>query len=168
METTFCPACKNESKSSDGFCKFCTFPFAGTEKEKAIHIGKFIHKKEIIVDSSDSISKSKKILYFISGANFIFLVISLFFGSSLSIDFTLSFFITLMLFLCGLFIEKNPMVFTIIPLCITLGIMILNTIIDPSSFFDGILIKFFIIGSLVYSIVLIQGAKAFKNKYRGK
>lgn len=40
-----CPACKAEQIENVEFCKNCKFPFNGTDKEVAIHIGKFIKKK---------------------------------------------------------------------------------------------------------------------------
>ncbi|PWL38552.1 hypothetical protein DKG77_09830 [Flagellimonas aquimarina] len=166
MENNLCPECKNDNNEPRDVCMYCQFPFKGSEKEKAVHIGAFISKQGIITDSSDSIIKSKKILFAVSAVNIVFLIVSFFLGNKLNLDLALTFLITLIIFLCGLFIEKNPLLLTIVPLFLIVGIMILNTMLDPSSFFNGLVINLIIIGSLVYSVILIQSAKAFKKKYR--
>ncbi len=75
MENNNCPACKTEFSERVEFCSKCEFPFNGTEKEKAIHIGRFIGKKGVIADSSIYIKKSQNILYFIAGLNIFSLIL---------------------------------------------------------------------------------------------
>ena len=58
-----CPACKNVNETDIDSCVRCEFPFNGSDKEKSIHIGKFIGQKGIITDSEDSLTKSQNFLY---------------------------------------------------------------------------------------------------------
>jgi len=165
MEKTICPACKKEHIEQLDICNNCSFPFNGTEKEKAIHIGRFINKKGVLTDSSDSIKKSQLILFAIAGFNALFLIAGLFNGNLLPIDIILNTIVTLTFLLCGFFIYKKPVLLTVIPLILIIGINILNYFIEPSSIFRGIIIKLIIIGSLIYSIYLIKSAENFKKEY---
>ena len=54
-----CPACKKENPKIAIFCETCNYPFEGTEKEKAIHIGRFVTKKGVTVDSEIQINRSR-------------------------------------------------------------------------------------------------------------
>tara|TARA_R110000868_G_scaffold354220_2_gene615533 strand:+ start:68 stop:574 length:507 start_codon:yes stop_codon:yes gene_type:complete len=165
MENIVCPACKKENKEQLETCNNCNFPFNGTEQEKGVHIGRFINKKSVITDSEGAIKKSQFILYAIAAYNAIFLIIGLF-GSQLNVfDLLLNFVVVGIFVLCAFFIQKKPLLLTLIPLILILGINMLNYFIEPSSVFRGIVFKLIIIGSLIYSIYLIKGAADFKKEF---
>lgn len=160
-----CPACKKEQINEISSCKNCSFPFNGTEKEKAIHIANFISKKGVLFDSNDSIEKSQQILYGISLVNLVFIGVDIFTSNFYIIDLIINLTITFVLAFCGFMIRKNPIKFTLIPLFLLISIYTLNAILDPYFLHRGILMKLVILGSLIYSIYLIKSADRFKKKY---
>ena len=161
-----CPACKIENEDLIENCENCEFPFNGTEKEKGIHIGRFINKKGIVTDSDESISKSQKILIGVAVFNLAFLIIGFSNGGFDIISIIFNGVITGIILLCGIFIKKNPVILTLIPLILIIGINVLNFIFDPQSILNGILMKIIIIGSLGYSLYLVYQKKKFEKKYK--
>lgn len=166
MEKQKCPSCKKEFLENVSICTNCNFPFDGTDKEKAIHIGRFISSKGIITDSNGSIEKSQKILYTITGINIFFMIIGFSNGNFVLVDIIINSFITLIFLLCGIFLKKKPLLLTVIPLTMMIGIYTLNYLIEPNSIFSGILMKIFILCSLIYSIYLILSAEKFKKDFQ--
>lgn len=166
MENPTCPCCKIAILESTLICSNCQFPFNGTEKEKSIHIGRFISSKGVLTDSDDSISKSQKILSVITALNTIFLIIGITKGNYMILDIILNGFITLIFLLCAIFIKKMPLVLTCIPLFLVISINILNYFIDPISILSGIAMKLVIIISLGYSVYLIVQAKKFQKQFK--
>lgn len=165
MDITYCPAYKKEAKEQENNCYNCNFPFNGTEKEKGIHIGRFINKKEVITNSADSLRKSQLILYAIAGFNVIFLITG-FFGDQINVfDIGLNLIIAIIFILCAFFIHRQSILLTVIPLVLIILINVLNFIVEPTSLYKGIILKLIIIGSLVYSIYLIKSAADFKKEF---
>ncbi|MEZ4808844.1 MAG: hypothetical protein R2819_00675 [Allomuricauda sp.] len=165
MEKLICPSCKKEYLEKIDTCSNCNFPFNGTEKEKAIHIGQFINKKGVLFDSADSIGKSQKILYAITLFNVVAITVRIFMNGLYWPELLQNGIITLILFLCAFFLKRNPILLTLIPLVLLIGVYTLNSLIDPNTLLRGIFIKLIIIGSLCYSIYLIKSADRFKRKY---
>lgn len=165
MEKIHCPACKSEQIENIDFCTNCEFPFNGTEKERAIHIGKYINKKGVLFDSGDSIERSQQILYAIAGINLLFIIIGFFTIGSDLITIIINLIITGIIAFCGYKIMENPMRYTIIPLILLLTIYTFNLIFDPKTLVRGAMVKLAIIGGLSYSIYLIKSAEKFKKKY---
>lgn len=163
-----CPACKAEQIENVEFCKNCKFPFNGTDKEVAIHIGKFIKKKGIIFDSGDSIERSQQILIGIVCINLLFIIIEYFTIASTFSDIITNLIITAIIAFCGYRIKKNPILYTLVPLIILLFVYTFNFIFNPILFRTGIVFVLAIIGGLCYSIYLIKSAKKFKNKFKIK
>ncbi len=166
MEVIQCPACKTEIYPQDNLCENCRFPCHGSEKEKSIHIGRFIAKKGIVRDSSDAVGNVKKILFGLAALN-VFSVIVMYSSTTYHwLDLSLNGFLALVFVFCAIFVEKAPLLFTALPLAILLCVYILNAIIDPVSLVNGIIIKVLIVGSLVYSIYLSLKAKRFQKQYK--
>ncbi|WP_435261846.1 hypothetical protein [Tenacibaculum sp. nBUS_03] len=168
MENINCPACKSEQIEKIEFCKNCKFPFKGTEKERAIHIGKFINKKGVIFDSSDSIERSQQILFGIAGINLFFIIFGYFTIGSTFLDIIINLIITAIIAFFGYKIKENPIRYTLIPLILLLSIYTFNFIFNPILFRTGIMAKLAIIGALCYSIYLIKSAEKFKTKFNVK
>ncbi|MDY7393804.1 hypothetical protein UMM65_00985 [Aureibaculum sp. 2210JD6-5] len=160
-----CPACKKEFETEIDKCTRCNFPFNGTEKEKGIHIGEFINKKGVSYDLDDSLGRSQKILYFIAGLNALFIAVILVNGNYDSIGLSLSILFTVTILLSAFFLKKNPVLFSIIPLALIIGITLFNYLIDPNTLINGIVLKIIIIGSLIYTIYLSVQSKKFSKKY---
>jgi hypothetical protein len=165
MNPNICPACKNVNTNESVFCSTCEYPFQGTEKEKSIHIGRFISKKGILVDADDSIRKSQNILLLVIGLNVLYMVFNFDFLINNKIILLLDVLIIISFGVCAFMMKKAPVLFTIIPLIIILALYVLNFIFDPRSILNGILLKIIIVGTLVYSVLLHVKSKKFKEKY---
>jgi len=165
MHKVECPSCKNEVSQGIDVCDFCEFPFIGTEKEKSIHIGKFISKKGVIFDANESLNKIQKLLFVIVGIT----LLSLALNFSLLIQdvfvLVLNLAIVLVLSGCAILVKKSPLTFMIIPLTIMLTLYLVNYVQDPRSLGQGILFKCIVIGGLIYAIYLHISSQNFKNKY---
>lgn len=161
-----CPACKNENENIRVECAFCKYPFEGTEKEKAIHIGQFINKKSVLTDTDNAILRSQQILFAIAGINTIFLIILFLNSTNIpASSFVLPVFIIILFLTCAFLIKKNPLVFIAIPLAVLLTLYGVNYLYDPSSLLRGLLLKIIIVGSLIYSLYLIVSSNKFKKSH---
>ncbi len=166
MELTQCPACRIDTYENSDFCDNCIFPFKGTEKEKSIHIDKFISKKGIVRDSSDAVGNVRKILFALAALN-VLSVFVLYSGDTYHLfDLVLNVFLALVFVFCAILVKKAPLLFTALPLTILLCVYILNAIIDPVSLLSGSIIKVLILGSLIYSILLSLKAKRFQKQFK--
>lgn len=160
-----CPACSKEQIERLDRCNTCDFPFNGTEKEKSIHIGKFISKKGVLTDSDTTIKKIQQLFYFIGGFNLMLFVMHSLIGVVFIVNSILDFLFFVIFMVCGIFIRKSPLVFTIIPLLFMIGINGIYYLIDPGLVLKGIIYKLIIVGCLIYSIYIVLKAQEFKRKY---
>jgi len=165
MSAKICPACKNYNNEEIRLCEKCEFPFFGTEKEKSIHIGRFINKRGVIFDANDSIRKSQNILLLVIGLNILGLIINFDFLINNKVILFLDILIIISFGVCAFMLKKAPVLFTVIPLVIILTLYTVNFIVDPRSILNGILMKLIIVGTLVYSVFLHVKSKKFKEKY---
>jgi len=161
-----CPACKKENPEIAIFCETCNYPFEGTEKEKAIHIGQFVTKKGVTVDSEIHINRSRSILLIIAVINAFAIVMGLSDSEAYSmVDIVFNIVITAVFILCAVTIKKNPFIKILIPFLLLLFINLLNFIVDPNTIAQGIVLKVIYIGSLGYSLYLVKSAENFRKKY---
>ena len=165
MSTIICPACKNINNADTLFCDKCEFPFQGSEKEKSIHIGRFINKRGVVFDANDSIRKSQNILFLVIGLYVLGLVINFEFLLDNKIFLVFDILIIISFGVCAFMLKRAPVLFTTIPLIILIALYVSNFIIDPRSILNGIIMKVIIIGTLVYSIYLHISSNKFKKKY---
>ncbi len=166
MEYKTCPACKNESSEEQISCMSCDFPFDGTEKEKSIHIGKFISQKGVIYNADDALKKSQIILFAVS---ILFLINIGFNFSELrlnSVALILNMAITGIIALSAFLVKKEPYLFLILPLVMFIVLYVSNYLINPESLLQGIVLKCIILGSLIYSLYSHITAQQFKKKYK--
>lgn len=160
-----CPACKNENEVEVGLCETCNFPFSGTDKEKSIHIGRFISQKGVIVDSHDALTKSQFLLYLAAGMYTLSVIInfSLLLNNLFALIFNAA--VILVLIVSGILLKRAPVVFLLVPFFVLLSIYVSNYVIDPRTLFQGIAFKLIILGSLVYSIYNYAKSEKFKKKF---
>lgn len=163
MDNITCPSCKNQTPLSYDLCTYCKFPFTGTDKEKAIHIGKFISDKNILDKSEDTIQNSKNILFTIVGFNILGLVIAIMKNQYDFVGIFITSIITFIILFCGIFLQKSPKILTLIPLIIILGFYTLTFLFNKDSFFNGIVFKLLIVGALVYNLYTLNKANKFKK-----
>ncbi|WP_406683555.1 hypothetical protein N1F78_12810 [Seonamhaeicola sp. MEBiC1930] len=165
MESKICPACKNENLSRADNCQICEFPFTGSEKEKSLHIGKFISDKGIIIDSEDSLNKSRNLLFLAAGFYILGAIInySLLLNNLFALVFNVV--VILIIVVSGVLLKKSPLIFLSIPLILLITIYAINYLADPNTLINGIIFKMIILGSLGYSIYNYLASKKFKKKY---
>ncbi|GAA3605861.1 hypothetical protein Q4Q39_11515 [Flavivirga amylovorans] len=165
MENKACPACKNDSDLNVNLCPKCEFPFNGTEKEKSIHIGRFIGKKGIIFDAEDSLTKSQQLLFLAAGLYLLGVIInfSVLLNDLLALIFNTV--VIIVILASGVLLKKAPMLFLIIPIIVLLFVYGINYAINPDSLTRGIFFKCLILGSLIYSIYNYLASERFKKKY---
>lgn len=155
-----CPTCKTEYENQPEKCHHCSYPFSGTDKERAQFVAHLIMKKGEISETKDHIKETRTILFIIAGAN---IVLPFFqytdeeFGVLYII---LSILIGLTFLFFAFSIKKNPLPSILIPLILLLLFYTIETIIDPTFLVRGIIWKFLFIGSMIYSLVgIIQSEK---------
>lgn len=165
MESIKCPSCKTIFIENKETCSKCNFPFNGTEQEKSIHIGQFILKKGVVIDASDYLKKTQNILYSLAGLSVIGLILFILPVNHYTIDIVFNVSIIIVLIFCGFFIKKNPILLTVLPLFLVIGVSLLNYLANPIILLQDALLKILIIGSLIYSINLQLKASKFKEKY---
>ncbi len=168
MELKECICCKNEVLENSINCKFCDFPFDGTDDEKSKHIGMFIVNKRVISETEDSLEKNQYLLYIVSVITFLSAIIFFMKYEGFYIETVINIFVGTVIFLCGFFLKRKPLMLTIIPLVLIFSIYSLNYLIDPSTLFNGIIFKSIIIISLSYNVYLIEKSNSFKKNYNVK
>ena len=168
MESLKCPACKTVFLENKETCTKCNFPFNGTEQEKAVHIGQFILKKGVVIDASDYLKKTQNILFTISGVMGIYIFYFLIVGLSNTFYLIVNISLAVTFLFCGYKIKNNPTLLIIIPLFLVIGIFTINHLINPidQNFILNDLLSFlFLVGSLIYCLILQKKASKFKGKY---
>ncbi|UKM64143.1 zinc finger Ran-binding domain-containing protein [Flavobacteriaceae bacterium GSB9] len=160
-----CPACKNVNETDIDSCVRCEFPFNGSDKEKSIHIGKFIGQKGIITDSEDSLTKSQNFLYLAAAFYLVGVIVNFQYLKQDIFALSFSVIVILVILICGFLVKKSPLLFLSIPLALLLFIYTINYLIDPRTLFQGIIFKLLILGSLIYSIYNYKLSEKFKKKY---
>lgn len=165
MSSKACPSCKNKNNTDAPFCVICDFPFNGSEKEKGIHIGKFISNKGIIDDSEDYLIKSQRLLYIAALFYLIGTVVYVFSASYYVITLVVNLFVITILVVSAIFIKKQPLLFLGLPTFVLTTIYVSEYFIDPLLLLKGIIFKLIIFGCLIYSIYIYFESKAFKKKF---
>lgn len=163
MTDLVCPNCKEEISQVEINCENCNFPLAGTEKEKAVFIGRQIANKSKIGDAKASQGKAQKILYIIGA----FQLFNAFRAYSNSLDFSSVLFYVILgglLILFGFLSSKKPLLFISLALAIMLGYYALLYSINPEYLFQGSIWKVITIGFLGYGIFGAMEEQDIKKK----
>lgn len=159
-----CPACKKEIIKEVDTCSFCAFPFNGTEKEKAIHIGRFINEKTVVDTSDRSIKRTRLVLYIIGGLQMGYVLLSLLGGAEL-LGLILLVIVAGTFIVSGILLKKSPLLFTILPLILLVFFYAMKYIVDPYSLRRWIGLKVLIIGALCYNVYHVLQSNKFMKKY---
>jgi uncharacterized membrane protein (UPF0136 family) len=150
-------------------CENCGFPLAGTDKEKAIFIGRQISNKSKIGDAKESQAKAQRILYIVGGLQIINGVL-VYFNTKSTVDVVFYIVLGLLLGIFGYFSSKKPILFLSLALLLMLGYYALLYSISPELVFRGSIWKVAIICFLGYGIWNAIEAKELKkqNKFLDK
>ena len=165
MNDINCPNCKTEISQIQVECDHCGFPLAGTEKEKAIFIGKQISNKSKIGDAKSSQNKVMYILYAVAAFQFFnaFRVYS----NNLGLDNIIFFIILGVLFIVfGFLSPKRPILYISLALLLLLGYYTLLYISNPMFIMQGIIWKVLVLAVLFYGLALSLEEQKLKKKHK--
>lgn len=147
-----CTNCKASISQIEFECSNCGFPISGTEKEKAVFIGRQIVNKSKIENAKTSQNKVRLILYVIGA--FKLLNAFLAYNQGLTLTDCLFYIVLGLLFIVfGYLSPKKPLIFISLALILLLGYYLLIYLISPEYLFQGIIWKFVSIAFLVYGII---------------
>lgn len=159
-ETIICPICKSQYQEKMSACTKCNFPFSASEKEKAIFIGQQLVKKSRISGTKDKIRRARNILWIMSVANFVFIIIS----TNSEQVLILSAILSLIFIGFGFLTYKKPFISIFIPLSLLLLSYIVTGIIEPSFLINGIIWRIVFISGLSYALLGIVEANKIKKE----
>lgn len=156
MEKAHCPSCHKvyTSDMRPDTCYDCDFPFLGTEKEKSVHIGQNLLKKNVISDASSAVKRATNLLLVLA-AIYLFSAAWAEFTTPNGleiIDLIIYAWLVVCFIFCAALLSKSPIVFSVIPLVALLLVYVLQFIANPASIVSGIVLKIISISLLVYSI----------------
>ncbi|MFI2742675.1 hypothetical protein ACG2LH_08045 [Zhouia sp. PK063] len=166
METSYCPSCKLAlEEEPTGNCIRCNYPFHGTEAEKSKHIGEFISQKGIGLDLEAIVKRCQRYLFIVTAIQLVVSFIGIMNNSVSFIFLLLNGFVVCSFFLCALFLKKNPVVFSIIPMAIVIMIFIVDYLFAPELLLSGIKTKLIILALLGYCVYIATKAEGFNKKF---
>jgi len=160
-----CPNCKSNYEIEPPTCSTCGFPFNGTDNEKSLFIAQQILKRGKISDASDQIKKARIILWFIGGFLILVSFLNLIKNPMREIYiFGVLFFLGLLFIGFGFLTYKKPIISILIPLIMLLLFYTMEEIAEPNTLFQGILVKFFFLFGLLYSLVSVIKAQQIRKE----
>ncbi len=152
MEILYCENCNAEVSPVEVHCERCGFPLAGTEKEKAIFIGRQTVDQSTLSEASQYQKRSSIILYIVGGLQ-IFAGILSYMNNEFMLELLIYLFIGLAFIVFGILARKKPVLFIGLGLSFLLGLYIMDVIYDPSTLGRGIIWKMILVGTLVYGLI---------------
>lgn len=146
-----CHYCKSTGLAeADKFCPNCGFPQRGSQAAMKKFIWNINNKHSLLADQKKAINKARNLLF---GLAILFTLFSVLLGAV--VGFNLGVFLTNLviagLYLgLGLWSRKNPFPAILTGFFLYITLMVINAVIDPSTIFQGLLIKGFVIAGFVY------------------
>lgn len=165
MEENICSYCKAEVSKIEVHCESCGFPLAGTEKEKAIWIGRQTMRRSKVAGSKKMIGKTRIILYIVAGFQVLNAILVYTMLNSVA-DTILHLVIAALLVTFSYLSPKKPILFVTLALCVMLGYYFLLYLADPMLLFQGILWKCAIVMALLYTLYDAIESHNLKKKYK--
>lgn len=158
-----CPSCKSPVFEPDVKCEVCAFPLKGTEKEKAVFIGKKYANKQKKADARQAINRNKAMLFILGGFNIVVPFFKFILARGNFFDLIWGFIVGGFFIGLGFLAKVQPLVSFILALSFLLFGYLVEFLINPSSIFNGLIIKIVIIGVLVYGIIRAVELQKAKN-----
>lgn len=159
-----CPHCGAEVAKVAIICEDCKFPIAGTEKEKAIFIGRQTLNISKVVSAEEVVKRTQIILYVVAAFKVLTAVLIY---SNFKIIFETVFYLVIALVIAvfAYLLPKKPIVFILASLAVILGYYLLLFIVNPVMLYNGILWKFAIVGALLYALYTVVESQKIKKEY---
>jgi hypothetical protein len=158
----FCPNCKLDISQIEFECGSCKYPLSGTEKEKAIFIGKQISDRSKISSAVSGQKKVQRILYIIAAFQLLN-GLMVYFRLSLVGDAIFYTILATILAVLAYLSPKKPLLYISIALGIILLYYLLLALIDINFLIQGMLWKFATISFLAYGLVQSYEAEKLKK-----
>jgi hypothetical protein len=160
-----CYYCKSTGLTeSDNFCPNCGFPQKGNQASMKRFIWNVNNKHTLLDKHKKAINKARNILY---GLSAICLVVGILVGvltkSNISIIITNVIASGIYLSL-GLWSRKNPFPAILTGFFVYITIQVINVIYYPSTIYQGLVLKAFIIGGFVYGYKGVKDANALEKE----
>ena len=151
-----CSNCTKSIQKEETFCGNCGFPENGSEQEKK----KFNYSKKLkqdVIDNAKKKLKSVKILlYVMAGINF-FSGLYYLSQPSATAEVIASIFATIIFIGCAIWVNKSPLVAVLSAFGFWLLIQILSAILEPTTLFQGLILK------IIFISIFIKGIKSAKD-----
>ena len=146
-----CYYCKSTGLTElDKFCPNCAFPQRGSQANMKKFIWNINNKHVLLADQKKAIRKARNLLF---GLSILFVLISILQGvtSEFNLIILASNFVLAGIYLgLGLWSRKNPFPARLTGFFFYITLIVINAIIEPTSIFQGLLVKGFIIAGSVY------------------
>ncbi|MEP1034089.1 hypothetical protein [Ekhidna sp.] len=165
-EQLTCSNCKSTIDDSSTYCANCGFPERGSDEEKNKFLYRIKLKQDVVKDAEKKVRSVKTMLYILAGIN---LVAGFFFIFILDSELTfadgIGFLITALIFIgCAIWVNRQPLMGVLAAFGFYLFIQVLATVVDPSTIFQGILLKIIIIVVFVKGINSARDAKKYRDQ----
>lgn len=163
MEDYNCQNCKESISKIEFECSNCGFPISGTEKEKAVFIGKQIANKSKIDDAKVSQNKVRTILFIIGGFQLLNGFLAFNEGFDM-VDYMFYALLGILFIVFGFLAPKRPLIFISLALLLLLSYYTFLYLINPQFIYQGIIWKFVAIAFLVYGLIGSLEERKLKKK----
>lgn len=158
-----CPSCKSLVFEPDVKCEVCAFPLKGTEKEKALFIGQKYAKNQKKADAKQAINRNKIMLFILGGFNIVVPFFKFVLARGNVFDTIWGFIVGGFFIGLGFLAKIQPLLSFVLALSFLMFGYLIEFLINPSSIFNGLIIKVIIIGVLVYGIARAVELQKSKN-----
>lgn len=159
-----CSNCKASIDDSSTYCANCGFPERGSDEEKNKFLYRIKLKEDVVKDAEKKVRGVKTLLYILAGINavagffFIFVL-----DSEMTFADGIGFLVAAMVFIgCAIWVNRQPLMGVLAAFGFYLFIQVLSAVVDPSTIFQGILLKIIIIGVFIKGINSAKDAKKYR------
>ena len=166
-EPQLCACCATNFEPTDTFCNACGYPLQGTKEQQDFHISNRIVKEIDLVDLNKKVKTATNSLYWIAAVLTLSTIITYFMIKD-EIDVfavLITNAILIAAFLAfGVWSKTKPAAALISGLSLYAIIHILNAVAEPTSLFQGILVKVLIIVYLIKGIIAVLEVDKIKKE----
>lgn len=164
-----CPHCSAELGDKETkFCQSCGYPARGSSQEQSNFKRKIQLQKEVLADAQKKVKRVSLMLYILGGINLvvgIFLLnMELGFDSEMKILGWATLINAAVLIACGLWVKKKPVTGVLVAFSFYLVIQIAGAVIDPSTIFQGIILKIIILAIFIRGLKSAYDYKEYQKK----
>ncbi len=143
-----CSNCGSTVKPEEKFCSNCSYPHNGTDEERGQFQSKIGAKKRLLKVINKEVRKAKNTLIFLGVVNIIFGIIFGLLGDDIALVVG-SAILAIIYFGLAIWSDKQPFGAILTALILYGTLILLQAAVDPSTIFQGIVLKIIIIVLLV-------------------